>query len=170
MALPSITLSLEELMAGEENIPQQIISEAAASLLNSCRKTAEDEVQRIVESEFRGTIAASINAKVEEAFNAQLTETDSYGSPRRNGRTLTLNEVLVETIQRMLLDKVDSSGRPDYHGTPRLQQVAQAIVREAIEKDLKPQIAAAKDEVTKALKSRLAGIFAESVTKALGAA
>lgn len=109
-------------------------------------------------------IAELVRPQVEEALEASITRTNSYGEP--TGKTTTLREVIVDQAKQWLTKPGNSFGRRD--NDTNVQYLIKQEVDRALTTELKAAVQDARSEVTEAVKAKAAEVLTETITKMAG--
>lgn len=159
----TITFDLFELLGSEDEPRQAIINAAARMLVDRMDRDLITEIRETVCKEIR----AQVSPQVEWLLHTPFIPTDPYGNAKSK-EPKTLAEIVVQSAEQYLTEKVDSQGKTGYGANEsRIRWIAKEVAAEAVRKDLNEEIAKARAELTAAIKARMAAVLSESITNVL---
>jgi hypothetical protein len=128
--------------AGRNTLTDAIIDEAARKLVNSL--VSQREVTDKMNQKINEMIDERVAGMVEAAFEQPVQRTTRWGE--RQGEPTTVREIIREAIEKYL--NAPARGRDGYTRDPKnLTELVEDAVRDAMNRDLKATVEAAKANV-----------------------
>lgn len=153
---------------GPGSVEGLIVDLAARELMSQAvgkdRDTWRDVLRR-VNTIRDDIIAEQIRPQVEEALEASITRTNTYGEP--TGKTTTLREVIVDEAKKWLTKTGDdfSSSRGPRRGETNVQHLIRQEVDKALTTELRAAVQEAQGDVLETVKPKAAEVLTESIER-----
>lgn len=159
----TIEIDLSRLFAdGDRTLEEYIVGEAATRLL-AFDGQAIGEFRRRALSIADEEIREALKPVVAQALEAAVQRTDTFGAPR--GEPKSLREVIVESA----IDQLRKPQGDGFSGTRRGETLVQFVIRkeveEALGKDLRSAVQAARAQVLAAVQEKASEIITETIAK-----
>lgn len=140
---------------------QMVVDRASRRLLEGDGGATRSEFVRRVQAIRDEEIREALRPVMAEALEQAVQQTDSFGTPR--GEPRTLRELVVEEATKMLREKRYERGR-------QKETLVEKFVRDEVERTLRAELTAAvneaKAEVVAAVRDNAAEVIAETIDRA----
>lgn len=130
--------TLEALGIDVELLKEQIVEAATSLLVSDLRTKIFDEVKTSMIKELPIRVETTVTELARHVLLERYQPIDTYGHP--NGEPTTLREVFIKAMENWWNQPVDSKGQvTSYRSTKRYQYIAETMMAQVMEKELKAQ-------------------------------
>lgn len=158
-----------EIEAPEFDEQNEYADLVTCEIVRQLKPQVERDIKEKALTGITGIVGESVSSIVAETLKGEIQLTNTYGE--KTGKTTTLRELIMATVQSWLVAKVDYNGRETNYGNdgkPRINWMIDAAVKTEAEGQIKQAIAATVADVRSKLTASATAQLAEGVTKLLG--
>lgn len=157
---PGITVTVDA--RALDNIVEAAALRIERNMRETVAKMVQQRIDAILDQAWKDTVGAIARESIETFLLKPRVRTDSYGSPIY-GKETTISELVPQTVERWMDQKVDSEGRPsDYSGSKRRLD---HIVHSLVTAQLAAATKSAADQVTEKARAVVANHVARFVAQ-----